>query len=150
MIIRDKILSYLQKDIKNSNTGSADKTFYKYFNNLINENRWKKEDVTFLYMATISIAWEYSTLSNNVSNSLGTHRWYIPSVAELKVLLKNKDIITSKGSNIFTFTSLSSDNILESCKVRIMWYDANYDIREVPSIDCGLNVYFYPITTINI
>lgn len=150
MIIRDKILSYLQKDIKTSNTGSADKTLYKYFNNLMVENRMKREDVVFLYMATVSAAWEYSTLSNNVSDSLGTHRWYIPSVAELKMLLKNKDIITSKGSRLFSFTSLSSDSIPESNKVRVMWLDANYAIRDVPSIDWGYVCMVFPITTINV
>ena len=150
MVIRDKILSYLQKDIKTSNTGSADKTLYKYFNNLMVENRRKREDVVFLYMATVSAAWEYSTLSNNVSDSLGTHRWYIPSVAELKMLLKNKDIITSKGSKLFGFTSLSSDSIPESNKVRVMWLDANYTIRDVPSIDWGYVCMVFPITTINI
>lgn len=150
MIIRDKILSYLQKDIKTSNTGSADKTLYKYFNNLMVENRMKREDVVFLYMATVSAAWEYSTLSNNVSDSLGTHRWYIPSVAELKILLKNKDIITSKGSKLFSLTSLSSDSIPESNKVRVMWLDANYSIRDAPSIDWGYVCMVFPITTINI
>lgn len=150
MIIRDKILSYLQKDIKTSNTGSADKTLYKYFNNLIVENRMKREDVVFLYMATVSAVWEYSTLNNIVSDSLGTHRWYIPSTAELKVLLKNKDIITSKGSKLFNFTSLSSDSIPENNKVRVMWLDADYQIREVPSINWGYVCMVFPITTINI
>ena len=150
MIIRDKILSYLQKDIKTSNTGSADKTLYKYFNNLMVENIMKREDVVFLYMATVSAAWEYSTLSNNVSDSLGTHRWYIPSVAELKMLLKNKDIITSKGSKLFSFASLSSDSIPESNKVRVMWLAANYAIIDVPSIDWGYVCMVFPITTINI